>query len=113
MGNRHRIPPRQVARAVAEGIPVAGYLYWLLPDNYEWADGVRARFGLLGVDYATQARTVRPSARRERQLFRRELVPKINELQQLYRGHHRPHRTVDLSPSFVRAAIRSAPWTTR
>jgi beta-glucosidase len=54
----------QVARAVAEGIPVAGYLYWSLLDNYEWADGYKARFGLVGVDYATQTRTVRPSGRR-------------------------------------------------
>jgi beta-glucosidase len=54
----------QVARAVAEGIPVVGYLYWSLLDNYEWADGYTARFGLIGVDYDTQTRTVRSSARR-------------------------------------------------
>lgn len=54
----------QVARAVAEGIPVAGYLYWSLLDNYEWADGYKARFGLVGVDYETQERSLRPSAHR-------------------------------------------------
>ncbi len=54
----------QVARAVSEGIPVIGYLYWSLLDNYEWADGYNARFGLVGVDYETQQRTVRESARR-------------------------------------------------
>jgi beta-glucosidase len=54
----------QVARALSEGIPVAGYLHWSLLDNYEWADGFKARFGLIGVDYATQARTPRESARR-------------------------------------------------
>jgi beta-glucosidase len=53
----------QVARAIDEGVPVAGYLYWSLLDNYEWADGYRARFGLLGVDFATQRRTVHHSAR--------------------------------------------------
>ncbi len=54
----------QVARAIDEGIPVVGYLHWSLLDNYEWADGFKARFGLIGVDYATQARVVRESARR-------------------------------------------------
>jgi beta-glucosidase len=54
----------QVARALDDGIPVVGYLHWSLLDNYEWADGFRARFGLIGVDYATQERTVRESARR-------------------------------------------------
>ena len=53
----------QVARALNEGIPVAGYLYWSLLDNFEWADGYRPHFGLIGVDYATQERTVRQSAR--------------------------------------------------
>ena len=54
----------QVARALSDGIPVAGYLHWSLLDNYEWADGFKARFGLIGVDHATQARTPRESARR-------------------------------------------------
>ncbi len=54
----------QVARAIDEGVPVVGYLYWSLLDNYEWADGYRPRFGLLSVDYATQQRGVRDSARR-------------------------------------------------
>jgi beta-glucosidase/6-phospho-beta-glucosidase/beta-galactosidase len=54
----------QVARAIADGVEVVGYMHWSLLDNYEWADGYRARFGLIGVDYATQERTVRDSARR-------------------------------------------------
>ena len=54
----------QVARAIDEGINVVGYLHWSLLDNYEWADGFKARFGLIGVDYTTQARMVRESARR-------------------------------------------------
>ncbi|HEV2104673.1 MAG TPA: glycoside hydrolase family 1 protein, partial [Candidatus Eisenbacteria bacterium] len=54
----------QVARAIADGIPVVGYLHWSLLDNYEWADGYDARFGLIGVDFTTQVRHVRPSARK-------------------------------------------------
>jgi beta-glucosidase len=49
-------------RALAEGIAVAGYFYWSSHDNFEWAEGYRAHFGLIGVDFETQERTVRPSA---------------------------------------------------
>jgi len=61
----------QVARALDEGIHVVGYLHWSLLDNYEWADGFRARFGLIGVDYATQQRTVRESAKRMARVIER------------------------------------------
>jgi beta-glucosidase len=61
----------QVARAINDGAPIAGYLHWSLLDNYEWADGFKARFGLIGVDYATQERTVRESARKLSQIIRR------------------------------------------
>ena len=54
----------QVAREISAGVPVTGYLYWSLLDNFEWASGYDARFGLVEVDYATQRRTVRESARR-------------------------------------------------
>ncbi len=54
----------QVARAISAGVPVTGYLCWSLLDNFEWAIGYEARFGLIEVDYPTQRRTVRESARR-------------------------------------------------
>jgi len=52
-----------VARLLQQGVPVLGYLYWSLLDNFEWAEGYAPRFGLIEVDYATQARRVRDSAR--------------------------------------------------
>ncbi len=61
----------QLARAINEGVPVVGYLHWSLLDNYEWADGFKARFGLIAVDYATQARTIRESARKLAEVIRR------------------------------------------
>ncbi len=53
---------QSVAQATSEGVDVRGYYYWALTDNYEWAEGYDPRFGLVAIDYATQARTIRPSA---------------------------------------------------
>jgi beta-glucosidase len=53
----------ELARAMDEGIDVRGYFHWSLLDNFEWADGYEPRFGLVEVDYATQERRVRDSAR--------------------------------------------------
>jgi len=50
----------QLQRATAQGVPVRGYFLWSLLDNFEWADGYAARFGLVHVDYATQKRTPKP-----------------------------------------------------
>ncbi len=52
----------EVKRAVEEGIPVIGYLYWSLLDNFEWFHGYDIRFGLVYVDYQTQQRTIKDSA---------------------------------------------------
>lgn len=39
-----------VKRAIAEGIPVEGYYYWTLLDNYEWNHGMNVKMGLYAVD---------------------------------------------------------------
>ena len=49
-------------RALQEGVPLHGAFFWSLVDNFEWAEGWSARFGLIGVDPETQDRTVRSSA---------------------------------------------------
>ena len=53
----------EVLRARAEGVPVTGYFAWTLLDNFEWALGYTARFGITHVDFATQKRTPKLSAR--------------------------------------------------
>ncbi len=53
----------QVMRAMSAGVPVVGYLYWSLLDNYEWADGYNPKFGLIAVKTKSLDRIVRPSAR--------------------------------------------------
>jgi beta-glucosidase len=50
-----------VADAIAAGVDIRGYYAWSLLDNFEWARGLTQRFGLVRVDYATQARTVKDS----------------------------------------------------
>jgi beta-glucosidase len=64
-----------VASVLSEGLPVRGYLYWSLLDNFEWAHGYRPRFGLVEVDRETMARTVRPSARVLGQIARSGALP--------------------------------------
>lgn len=61
---------QSVHRAIETGVPVAGYLYWSLLDNFEWAEGFKPRFGLIEIDYKTQARTVRESAKRYAEVCR-------------------------------------------
>ena len=48
--------------AVDAGVDVRGYFVWSLLDNFEWAEGYAKRFGIVYVDYATQARTPKDSA---------------------------------------------------
>ncbi|HVW21497.1 MAG TPA: GH1 family beta-glucosidase [Opitutaceae bacterium] len=50
-----------IRRACAEGVPVAGYFYWSILDNFEWREGYKDRFGLIHVDYQTQKRTPKDS----------------------------------------------------
>jgi beta-glucosidase len=50
-----------VATAVQRGVDVRGYYCWSLLDNFEWAEGYTQRFGLVHVDYETQARTPKKS----------------------------------------------------
>ncbi len=52
-----------VANCLRDGIPVKGYFYWSLLDNFEWNSGYKMTFGLVAVNRETQQRTVKPSAR--------------------------------------------------
>jgi beta-glucosidase len=61
---------RAVARARAAGADVRGYFVWSLLDNFEWAHGFSKRFGIVHVDYATQTRTPKTSARTYSEIIR-------------------------------------------
>lgn len=47
--------------AIVAGADVRGYYVWSLLDNFEWAEGYAARFGVVHVDFDTQVRTVKDS----------------------------------------------------
>jgi beta-glucosidase len=51
------------ARAIQDGASLAGYFVWSLLDNFEWAWGYSKRFGIVFVDYGTQRRIPKASAR--------------------------------------------------
>ncbi|MCB9450606.1 MAG: beta-glucosidase [Anaerolineaceae bacterium] len=57
------------AQAIEQGAPLQGYFVWSLLDNFEWAEGYNRRFGIIHIDYATQRRTFKQSARYYQQLI--------------------------------------------
>ncbi len=48
-------------KAKNEGVNITGYMAWTLMDNFEWAEGFHARFGLVYNDFKTQQRTIKES----------------------------------------------------
>lgn len=54
---------RSCVAAVEAGVPLDGYFLWSLLDNFEWAFGYTKRFGIVWVDFETQERLLKASAR--------------------------------------------------
>jgi beta-glucosidase len=54
---------RAVHAAIQRGADVRGYFVWSFLDNFEWSHGYSRRFGVVHVDYQTQVRTPKRSAR--------------------------------------------------
>ncbi|BBH64989.1 beta-glucosidase [Actinoplanes sp. OR16] len=57
--------------ALAAGVDLRGYFAWSLMDNFEWAEGYKKRFGIVHVDYTTQQRVLKDSAKWYREVIRR------------------------------------------
>ena len=58
-------------RAIQMGVPLAGYFVWSLMDNFEWSWGYMQRFGLIWVDYETQKRILKDSAKWYKRVIRK------------------------------------------
>ncbi|PYZ96397.1 beta-glucosidase [Alteribacter lacisalsi] len=59
---------KAVAELEEEGMNIAGYYLWSLLDNFEWAFGYDKRFGIFYVDFDTQKRYWKDSAKRYRDI---------------------------------------------
>ena len=50
-----------LSKCAADGIPLTGYMYWSLLDNFEWQEGFAKTFGLITIDRSTQERQPKKS----------------------------------------------------
>lgn len=62
-------------QALRSGVDLRGYFYWSLMDNFEWTSGFRPRFGLVRVNYKTQKRIPRRSARFYAKVCKENAIP--------------------------------------
>ncbi len=62
---------RAAHRALEQGVDLRGYFVWSLLDNFEWREGFSKRFGLVYVDFPTQRRVLKDSARWYRDVIAR------------------------------------------
>ncbi len=79
----------EMAEAVHDGIPVKGYFHWSLMDNFEWAEGFEAKFGLASMDPKNGFRRVlRPSARLYPKIIEEGVTPDLYaRYARLYQSH--------------------------
>ncbi|QLJ07626.1 beta-glucosidase [Pseudoalteromonas sp. JSTW] len=59
-----------VCNAIRQGVNIQGYFAWSLMDNFEWAYGYEKRFGLVYIDYQSQQRILKESAKQYRALLK-------------------------------------------
>ena len=78
-------------RAIARGVDLQGYFVWSLLDNFEWGWGYTKRFGIVRVDYETQERIVKDSARWLQKLIATRRTPAGSSSASAYRDPARRH----------------------
>jgi beta-glucosidase len=61
---------RAAHEAMRQDVDLRGYFAWSLLDNFEWSLGYAKRFGLVHVDYRSQLRTPKASARYYSEIIR-------------------------------------------
>jgi beta-glucosidase len=65
------------ARAIKDGVNLAGYYVWSLLDNFEWGWGYQKRFGIVFVDFGTQRRIPKSSAGFYSEVARTNTLPEL------------------------------------
>lgn len=65
---------QMIQKARNEGVNVERYYHWSTLDNFEWAEGESARFGLAEVDFRTQERRIRPSGAMYAEICRTHVI---------------------------------------
>ncbi len=60
---RSRYLYEHLAQIAGSDLPIERYYHWCFTDNWEWAEGEAARFGLVHLDFETQQRTIKESGR--------------------------------------------------
>lgn len=67
-------------KAIADsGLPITRYYHWCFIDNFEWAEGESARFGIVYLDYPTQSRTIKQSG-----VFYRKIIENHGVTEAMY-----------------------------
>ncbi len=71
------------AKALREDVPVTGYFYWYLMDNFEWNHGYHMKFGLFAVDHqdSSKTRTARPIVEAYQQIATERSISEALETQ--------------------------------
>src|ERR671920_657074 len=62
---------RAAHEAMDRGVDLRGYMVWSFLDNFEWAEVYSKRFGIVFVEYGTQRRVPKSSARWYSEVIRR------------------------------------------
>ncbi len=65
------------SRAIKDGVNLVGYYVWSLLDNFEWGWGYQKRFGIVFVDFGTQRRTPKASARFYSDIAQANAIPEL------------------------------------
>ncbi|KAI0265274.1 glycoside hydrolase family 1 protein [Gloeopeniophorella convolvens] len=85
-----------MAAIFEDGVDIRAYFPWSLLDNFEWADGYGTRFGVTYVDYTTQKRYPKASAKFLIKFFKDNIAsgpppqyrqpPSVSDVIKLFRG---------------------------
>jgi beta-glucosidase len=64
-------------RALKRGVDLRGYQVWSLMDNFEWGYGYSKRFGIVYIDFDTQERILKDSAKWYTTLIANRAIPPL------------------------------------